>query len=83
MTPTLDPTVVDRLSQGGTALYGPVAVVLVVLLNVALVAKILLRSPGAPSRRDAVRALDVVVIPLLILFAVFIAMMVERLGLLA
>jgi hypothetical protein len=83
MTPTLDPEVVDRLSQGGTALYGPVAVVLVVLLNVALVAKILLRSRGAPSRLDAVRALDAVVIPLLVLFAVFIAVMVERLGLLA
>jgi hypothetical protein len=82
MTPTLDPAVLDRLSQGGTALYGPVAVVLVVILNVALVAKILLRSPGTPSRRDAVRALDVVVIPLLVLFFVFIAMMIQRLGLL-
>jgi hypothetical protein len=82
MTPTLDPAVVDRLSQGGMDLYGPVAVVLVILLNVALVAKILLRSPGASSRRDAVRALDVVVIPLLVLFAVFITIMVERVGLL-
>ena len=82
MTPTLDPVVVDRLSHGGTALYGPVAVVLVVLLNVALVAKIVLRSPGASSHRDAVRALDVVVIPLLVLFIIFIALMVERVGLL-
>jgi uncharacterized membrane protein len=83
MTPTLDPAVVDRLSHGGTALYGSVAVILVVLLNMALVGKILLRSSGTPSRRDAVRSLDVVVIPLLVLFAVFIATMVERLGLLA
>ena len=83
MTPTLDPAVVDRLSQGATDLYGPVAVILVVLLNVALLAKVLLRSLGAPSSGDAVRALDVVVIPLLVLFAVFIAIMVERVGLLA
>jgi hypothetical protein len=82
MTPTLDPAVVDRLSQGGTDLYGPVAVALIILLNMALVAKILLRSQRAPSHRDAVRALDVVVIPLLVLFAVFIAIMVERVGLL-
>jgi len=63
-------------------LYGPVAVALVILLNVALVAKILLRSRRAPSHRDAVRALDVVVIPLLVLFVVFITIMVERVGLL-
>ena len=81
MTPTLDPAVLDRLWQGGTALYGPVAVVLVVVLNVALVGKILLRSPGAASRRDAARALDVVVIPLLVLLAIFVAVMAERIGL--
>jgi hypothetical protein len=82
MTPTLDPEVLDRLRQGGTALHGQLAVVLVVVLNLALVGKILLRSPGVPSSRDAVRALDAVVIPLLVVFATFVALMVERVGLL-
>jgi hypothetical protein len=66
--------------QGGSALSASVAVVILVILNAALVAKILLRSPNASSRHDAVRALDVVVIPLLVMFVVFIAIIVDRLG---
>ena len=82
LTPTLDPAVLHRLSQGGTALSASVAVVILIVLNAALVAKILLRSPDASSRGDAVRVLDAVVIPLLVLFVVFIPIMVERLGVL-
>jgi hypothetical protein len=78
MTPTLDPAVLHRLLQGGAALTASVAVVLLVVLNMALVGKILLRSPSASSRRDAVRVLDVVVVPLLVLFVVFVAIMIER-----
>jgi hypothetical protein len=79
MTPTLDPAVLHRLLEGGTDLSASVAVVLLIVLNAALVAKILLRSPNAPSRRDAVRVLDVVVVPLLVVFLVFIAVIIERL----
>jgi hypothetical protein len=68
--------------QGGTALSASVAVVILVILNAALVAKILLRSPNASSPHDAVRVLDVVMIPLLVMFVDFIAIMVERLGVL-
>jgi hypothetical protein len=57
-------------------------VVILVILNAALVAKILLRSPNASSPHDAVRVLDVVMIPLLVMFVDFIAIMVERLGVL-
>jgi hypothetical protein len=83
LTPILDPTVLHRLSQGGNGLSASVAVVILVVLNVALIAKILLRSPKVSSRHDAVRALDLLVIPLLVMFVVFIAIMVERLGVLA
>jgi hypothetical protein len=83
LTPILDPTVLHRLSQGGNGLSASVAVVILVVLNVALIAKILLRSPNVSSRHDAVRVLDLVVIPLLVMFVVFIAIMVERLGVLA
>jgi hypothetical protein len=79
MTPTLDPAVLHRLLRGGAALSASVAVVLLVVLNMALVGKILLRSPSASSRRDAVRVLDVVVVPLLVVFVVFVAIMIERL----
>lgn len=83
LTPILDPAVLDRLMQGGNALSASVAVVILVVLNVALIAKILLRSPNVSSRHDAVRVLDVVLIPLLVMFVVLIAIMVERLGVLA
>jgi hypothetical protein len=79
MTPTLDPTMLHRLSEGGSDLSGSIAVVLLMVLNAALLAKILLRSPTAPSRRDAARVLDVVVVPLLVVFGVFIAVIVEQL----
>lgn len=82
MTPTLDPAVLHRLSHGGTALSASVAVVILIGLNAALAAKILLRSPNASSRHDAVRVLDVVVIPPLVMFVVFIAITVHRLGVL-
>jgi hypothetical protein len=79
MTPILEPTMLHRLSEGGPDLSGSIAVVLLMVLNAALLAKILLRSPSAPSRRDATRVLDVVVVPLLVVFAVFIAVIVEQL----
>jgi hypothetical protein len=81
LTPTLDPRALHQLLQGGTALSASIAVVILVILNVALVAKILLRSPNASSRHDAGRVLDVVVIPLLVMFVLFIAILVERLRL--
>jgi hypothetical protein len=55
---------------------------MLVLLNAALLAKILLRSPNVSPRHDAVRILDLVVIPLLVMFVAFIVNLVQRLGLL-
>lgn len=75
MTSNLDPQVLNYLSRGEATLSASVGVVLLAVLSVALVAKVLLQSADSKAHRDAQRLLDVILIPLLL---VFIAVIIDR-----
>jgi len=75
MTSTLDPRVLDFLSQGEAALSTSVGLVALAVLVVALTARVLLQGASPFPNRAALRLLDVMVVPLLVVFA---AILFER-----
>jgi hypothetical protein len=75
MTPTLDPRVLDFLARGDLAVSASVGLVVLGVLLVALAGRVLLEGATAFPRRDALRLLGIVVVPLLV---VFVAIVVER-----
>jgi hypothetical protein len=75
MTPTLDPSVLDFLTRGEAALSTSVGLVALGVLVVALTARVLLQGVSPFPQRGALRLLDVVVVPLLVVFA---AILFER-----
>jgi hypothetical protein len=75
MTSFLDLQVLNYLSRGEAILSASVGVVLLGVLSVALVAKVLLQSADPNTHRDAQRLLDVVLVPLVL---VFVAIVIQR-----
>lgn len=75
MTPTLDPRVLDFLSRGEVAVSTSVGLVVLGVLVAALAGSVMVQSATAFPRRDALRLLGIVVVPLLV---VFVAIVVER-----
>ena len=75
MTPSLPPAVRDFLAGGDAAASRSVGVVLVVLLLLALLNRVLIQSAQPFPRREIVRLLDLVAVPL---FVVFVLVVLER-----
>jgi hypothetical protein len=80
MTSALDPQVLDFLGRDEVALTASLGVILLGVMTVALVAKVLLQSARPGWRRDTLRLLDVVAMPLLL---VSVAIVVDRVVLLS
>jgi hypothetical protein len=80
MTSALDPQVLDFLTRDEVVLTASIGAILLSIMSVALVAKVLLESASPSWRRDAQRLLDVVVVPLLL---VFVAIVIDRFVLLS
>lgn len=75
MTPSVPPPILDLLRSGDAAASVSVGLVLLGVLLAALLAKVLLQSAAPVPRPEAFRLLNIVAIPLLL---VFIAIVVER-----
>jgi hypothetical protein len=70
MTSTVTRLALDWLPQTpGQALAAPAAAMVVALLLIVFTARVLLGVADAPRSRDAMRTLDVVVVPLFIALA--------------
>jgi hypothetical protein len=75
MTSALDPQVLHFLARDEVVLTASIGVILLCVMSVALVAKVLLESASPGWRRDTQRLLNVVVIPLLLMF---VAVVIDR-----
>jgi hypothetical protein len=72
VTPSLPPVVLDFLSGGDPAASRTVGVVLLALLVLALLNRVLMQSAEPFPRRDILRLLDLITVPLLIVFALVV-----------
>jgi K+-transporting ATPase A subunit len=75
MTPSLPPPVLDFLRLGDPRVSVSVGLVVLALLLAGLTAKVMLQAGAAFPRRDLLRLLTIVVLPLLV---VFLATVLER-----
>jgi hypothetical protein len=75
VTPSLPPAVLDFLAGGDAAASRSVGVVLLALLLLALLNRVLVQSAEPFPRRELLRLLDLVTVPLLV---VFILIVLER-----
>lgn len=75
MTPSLPPAVLDFLAGGDPVASRSAGVVLVALLVLALLNRVLIQSAEPFPRREIVRLLDLVTVPL---FVVFVLIVLER-----
>jgi len=75
MTPSVPPPVLDFLRYGDAKASMSAGLVLLAVLLIALTAKALLQSASPAPRQDAVRLLNILAVPL---FIVFVAIVVER-----
>ncbi len=75
MTPAVPPPVIEFLNRGDAQASRSAGLVVLGVLLIALIAKVMLQSATPLPRRDALRLLNVVSLPLLI---VFLAIVVER-----
>jgi hypothetical protein len=75
MTPSLPPAVLDFLAGGDPAASRSAGVVVVALLVLALLNRVLIQSAEPFPRREIVRLLDLVTVPL---FVVFVLIVLER-----
>jgi hypothetical protein len=72
MISALDPQILNFLARDKVVLTTSLGVILLGVMSLALVAKVLLQSARPDWRRDALQLLDVVVIPLLLVFVVIV-----------
>jgi hypothetical protein len=72
MTPTSPPPVLESLGDAATAVPPSTGPIVLAVLLVALVAKVLLQSATRPPGRHALRLLDVVIAPLLVVFVIIV-----------
>ena len=75
MTPSLPPAVRDFLAGGDPAASRTAGVVLLALLLLALLERVLMQSAQPFPRREVVRLLDLVTVPL---FVIFVLVVLER-----
>lgn len=75
MTPPIPPAVVDLLRDGDVRASMSVGLAALGVLLIALVAKVVLQTATPVPHRAALRLLDIVALPLLV---VFLAVVVER-----
>jgi hypothetical protein len=75
MTPSLPPAVRDFLAGGDPAASRSVGVVVVALLVLAVLNRVLIQSAEPFPRREVLRLLDLVTVPL---FVVFVLIVLER-----
>ena len=75
MTPSLPPVLLDFLGRGDPAASRTVGVVLLALLILALLDRVLIQSAEPFPQRDVLRLLDLVTIPLVV---VFVLVVLER-----
>ncbi|HET8681668.1 MAG TPA: hypothetical protein VFM54_07315 [Micromonosporaceae bacterium] len=75
MTPSVPPPVLDFLGRGDAQVSKSAGLVVLLLLLAALTGRVLLQSARPFPRREGLRLLDVVALPLLL---VFLAIVLER-----
>ena len=72
MTPSLPPAVRDFLAGGDPASSRTVGVVLLALLVLALLNRVLIQSADPFPRRELVRLLNLMTVPLLVIFVLVV-----------
>jgi hypothetical protein len=75
MTPSLPPALLRFLQEGDPAASRTAGVVVLVVVVAALVARVLLQGATPFPRRDALRLLDIALVPLIV---VFVLVVLER-----
>lgn len=72
MTPSVPPAVLDFLERGDARVSMSAGLVVLALLLIALAGKVMLQSTTPFPRRKELRLLNVVSLPLLLVFAVIV-----------